>query len=83
MKKTTFERARPRAELRVADLLRQQPRIASRLMNVKVPSKLFQAIEEIASGLGASKTDVVVALLNAGLDTARERFPRERFPRER
>ncbi len=75
MKKTAFERVRPRAELRVADLLHKQPRVASRLMNVKVPTVLFQAIEEIADGLGASKTDVVVALLNAGLDTARQRFP--------
>ncbi len=77
-KKKSFERVRPRAELRVADLLTKEPRMASRLMNVKVPTVLFETIEEIADGLGASKTDVVVALLNAGLDTARQRFPRAR-----
>jgi len=57
----------------LADLL-DPSRTAGRLMNVKVPTVLFQRIADIAKDLGASKTDVVVALLNAGLDSARQRL---------
>jgi len=63
------------SELRIADL-KSAPRVATRLMNVKVPSKLFESIEQIAKKLNVSKTDVVVALLNAGLDVAHTKLRR-------
>ncbi len=61
------------SELRIADL-KSSPRIATRLMNVKVPTKVFTEIERIARELDVSKTDVVVALLNSGLDVARNKL---------
>ncbi len=42
-------------------------------MNVKVPGQLADAITEIATHLGTSKTMVVVALLNTGLDVMKRR----------
>jgi hypothetical protein len=62
-------------DLHIADL-KNRPRVASRLMNVKIPGKLFAEIERIATDLDVSKTDVVVALLNAGLDLAQKKLRR-------
>jgi len=56
--------------------LKQQPRAATRLMNVRVPDKVFAEIEQIAKRLDVSKTEVVVALLNTGLDTASNKLGR-------
>jgi len=82
MKKAlSLDELRSRSELRIADL-KEHPRVATRLMNVKVPSKLFEAIERIAKQLDVSKTDVVVALLNAGLDAARAKLSLESPRRE-
>ena len=39
-------------------------------MNVRVPAPVSDAIERVANELGASKTEVVIALLNEGLDAA-------------
>jgi hypothetical protein len=39
-------------------------------MNVKVPENIGKEIERVAQALDATKTDVVVALLNHGLDVA-------------
>jgi len=64
-----------RSQLRIADL-KQQPRAATRLMNVKVPGKVFAEIERIAKHLDVSKTEVFVALLNTGLDVARTKLGR-------
>ena len=58
-----------RSELRVSDLKKREY-AASRLMNVKIPAYVSEAIEMVATDLGASKTEVVVALLNEGLDAA-------------
>ncbi len=65
-------RTEPRSSLRLTDLKQRQP-VASRLMNVKVPGQLADAITEIATHLGTSKTMVVVALLNTGLDVMKRR----------
>lgn len=56
-----------RAELRLKDL--QVPnRGTSKLMNVKIPLSVSDGIHKVAQQLGVSKTDVVIALLNEGLD---------------
>lgn len=58
-----------RSQLRIADLKQRRPS-GSRMMNVKVPSHQAQAIARLATELLASKTEIVVALLNAGLEIA-------------
>jgi hypothetical protein len=58
-----------RSELRIADLKRRMP-TTTRLINVKIPAHLGAAIDRMAKELGASKTEIVIALLNAGLDRA-------------
>jgi hypothetical protein len=55
-----------RANLRLSDL-KSREQTSSRLMNVKIPADVSDAIQEVASSLGASKTEVVIALLNEGL----------------
>lgn len=39
-------------------------------MNVKIPAYIGDTIERVARELRASKTEVVIALLNEGLDAA-------------
>jgi hypothetical protein len=39
-------------------------------MNVKIPAYVSDAIQRVAKDLGASKTEVVIALLNEGLEVA-------------
>ncbi|MFI5399281.1 MAG: hypothetical protein ACHQ9S_27445 [Candidatus Binatia bacterium] len=56
-----------RSNLRIADLKQRQPS-SSRLINVKIFTHQWEAIRRLADQLGASKTAVVVALLNAGLE---------------
>ncbi len=58
-----------RGELRLSDLKKRE-RTSSRLMNVKIPAYVSDAIQKVATDLGASKTEVVIALLNEGLDAA-------------
>ncbi|OFV88231.1 MAG: hypothetical protein A3J75_07365 [Acidobacteria bacterium RBG_16_68_9] len=58
-----------RADLRLSDL-RTRDKSASKLMNVKIPSHLSDAIQRVAKDLSASKTEVVIALLNEGLDVS-------------
>lgn len=58
-----------KSELRLTDLKRDQPS-RTRLMNVMIPAHVSDAIGCVADTLGASKTDVVMALLNEGLDQA-------------
>lgn len=62
-------RTPPRSNLRLADLKRRTPS-ASRLLNAKLPAHL---VEAIATRVGASKTDVFVALINTGLDRLKRR----------
>jgi hypothetical protein len=56
-----------RSDLRLTDL-RRRDRGVSKLMNVKIPAHVSDAIQRVAKALGASKTEVVIALLNEGLD---------------
>ena len=58
-----------RADLRLSDLRRRE-KGASKLMNVKIPAHTSDAIQRVARELGASKTEVVIALLNEGLDVS-------------
>ena len=60
-----------RSDLRLTDL-RKRERAVSKLMNVKIPAHISDAIQRVARALGASKTDVVIALLNEGLDRSGE-----------
>jgi len=56
-----------RSDLRIADLRRREGS-PSKLMNVKIPVELSDAIDRVVKDLGVAKTDVVIALLNEGLD---------------
>jgi hypothetical protein len=56
-----------RSDLRIADL-RRRDSSTSKLMNVKIPAALSDAIDRMVGDLGVPKTDVVIALLNEGLD---------------
>ena len=58
-----------RSKLRLTDLKTRTPS-GTRLMNVKVPVEILSAVERLAKRLKASKTDVVVALLNDALAVA-------------
>ena len=58
-----------RQKLRLVDLKTRTPAV-TRLMNVKVPIETLAAIDQLAKQLSASKTDVIVALLNEALEIA-------------
>ena len=58
-----------RVDLRLGDL-RGRGQVASKLMNVKIPTEVNQKIQRVAEALKASKTEVVIALLNEGLDVS-------------
>ena len=45
-------------------------REASKLMNVRIPSALLARLDALAAKLRAKKTEVVVAILNEGLENA-------------
>jgi len=62
-----------RADLRLSDLERRKT--PSKLMNVKVPDNVSEGIDRVAQELGCSKTAVVIALLNEGLDAATATLP--------
>lgn len=59
--------------LKLSDLMSRR-RSSSRLMNVKIPAEINDAIERVARDMGASKTEVVVALLNEGLSVSAVRL---------
>ena len=42
---------------------------------MKVPDNVSEGIDRVAEELGCSKTAVVIALLNEGLDAARAELP--------
>jgi hypothetical protein len=71
-----------RSALRIADLKRR-PVSSSRLMNVKIPARLGEAIDGLALKFGTSKTEIVVALLNTGLDAAATKLKWLRLPKGR
>lgn len=56
-----------RSNLRISDLMRRPP-AATRLMNVKIPGNILDEIERMAQKLATTKTAVVIALLEAGLE---------------
>ena len=60
-----------RSDIRLTDLRKRDKR-KSKLMNVKIPVDVSDAIQRVAEDLGASKTEVVIALLNEGLDRSKE-----------
>jgi len=43
---------------------------STKLMNVKVPTQVLERVADLAKKLRTSKTEVVVAILNEGLDKA-------------
>ncbi|MFI5396625.1 MAG: hypothetical protein ACHQ9S_13915 [Candidatus Binatia bacterium] len=61
-----------RSTLRLADLKQPQP-ARSRLINMKIPAHQADAIAQLATRLGASKTEVVIALLTAGLEQGQKK----------
>ncbi len=62
-----------RSDLRLRDLGKSR-QATSKLMNVKIPIEVSDAIHKVAKEVGASKTEVVIALLNEGLDVSKERL---------
>ena len=58
-----------RSTLRLSDLKTRIPQ-ASKLMNMKVPVDTWAGIEKLAKEFKATKTSVVVALLNEALAVA-------------
>ena len=62
-----------RSELRITDLKRRVP-TTTRLINMRIPAPIGAEIDRLADKLGASKTEVVIALLNAGLDKAAKKL---------
>ncbi len=61
-----------RQNLRLDDLMKREATQQSRVMNVKLPGVTLDAIEKLAKSTGASKTEVVIALLNEGLAALRQ-----------
>ena len=61
----------------------------TKLMNVKVPSNVLARIDRTAANLGATKTEVVIAILNEGLEQAERELkgwrppPKPVVPKER
>jgi hypothetical protein len=64
-------------------------REVSRMMNVKLPVPLLERIGGLAAKLRASKTELVIAILNEGLDSADKELkgwkapPKPVIPKER
>lgn len=75
MRKSVLAAGRAREVIRVADLLSKTKRTNARLWNIRMPKALFARIEGIAEDFGASKTEVVVALINDGLEVVRKHRP--------
>jgi hypothetical protein len=77
--------------LRLDDLVvrGKRGREETRLMNVKVPANVLGRIDRVAHNLGATKTEVVIAILNEGLETAEGELrgwrppPKPVIPKER
>jgi hypothetical protein len=56
-----------RSNLRIADLKARKPTI-TRPFNMKIPGHIMEAITRLANELGTTKTEIAIALLNAGLE---------------
>lgn len=61
-----------RSAMRISDL-KQRTRGENRIMNIHVPVKVADAIARLARQLDVSKTAVIVALLNEGLNVAAQK----------
>ena len=55
-----------RSNLRIADLKARKP-TTTRLINVKIPGHIMEAINRMAQKLNTTKSAVTVALLEAGV----------------
>jgi len=68
--------------MRLGDLLDRgkRGREQTKLMNVKVPAHVLSRINRVASNLGATKTEVVIAILNEGLEAAEKELKGWRPP---
>ena len=64
-----------RSNLRLSDLKSRTPS-STRLVNVKLPIEVFEQIDRLAKKLKATKTSVVVALLNEGLAISHKKHAR-------
>ncbi len=62
-----------RSDLRLEDLGKSK-RVDAKLMNVKIPTELSDKIDRVARELGCSKTALIIALFNEGLDAAAEQL---------
>jgi hypothetical protein len=60
-----------RSNLRLRDLKARTPTV-TRLMNVKLPADVADAVDRLSKRLKTSKTQVVVALLNEALANAQK-----------
>ena len=77
--------------LRLNDLVSRGKtgREETKLMNVKVPANVLARIDRVAADLGATKTEVVIAILNEGLEAAEKELkgwkppPRPVVPKDR
>ena len=77
--------------LRLNDLVTRgrRGREESKLMNVKVPTHVLARIDSVAGHLATTKTEVVIAILNEGLDKAESELegwtapPKPVVPKER
>jgi hypothetical protein len=64
-----------RSNLRLSDLKTRTP-TGSRMVSLKVPVDVATGIDQLAKQLKATKTSVVVALLNEGLAIAQKKHAR-------
>lgn len=78
-------------DLRLDDLVRSKGlgEEETRLLTVKLPASVIERIERVASVLPATRPEVIVAILNEGLDVAEQELqdyeppPRVEVPKER
>jgi metal-responsive CopG/Arc/MetJ family transcriptional regulator len=54
--------------LRLSDLARRGRRDGLELLSVRLPVKLLDRVDELVDRIGSGKAEVVVALLNEGLE---------------
>jgi hypothetical protein len=60
-------RTADRSNLRISDLKARKP-TTTRLLNIKIPGQILEAITRLANELGTTKIEIVIALLTAGLE---------------
>jgi predicted DNA-binding protein len=65
--------------LRLSDLANRGRHGALKLLSVRLPVQLIERVDDLVQRLGSGKAEVVVALLNEGLD----KFERARVSRRK